>query len=270
MRVEFKNEDCFVEIPEKTSTRHEKYAFDWYPKRDRHEVMFRLLIKYLYEKTLLDSSKNIIDLGAWIGDNVIPWAYKISGKVFAIDPSPENIDYIKVLSNLNSVENVVCIQECISDKIEDVYAPSTLIHTSFNTSGGSIKLKTTTLDNLYNENIINDIEFLHLDVEGFEQKVLNGSIHLLEKFNPLVVWENHLNTDNYIETVQFFSRRGYKTYIINDNMIGCRSDCTNFFSVPNSMENISNSIEIINTFFQHPKFQEHKKYKDKFILMESV
>ena len=267
MKVYFKNEDCSVNIPESNLTRHEKYTLNWYPKRDNHEVIFRLLIKYLYENNLINQEKNIIDLGAWIGDNVIPWAYRITGKVFAIDPSPENISYISKLCELNDVKNVIPIQKVISNIIEDVYAPETLIHTSFNLKGGNIKLTTTTLDNLCDENILTDIEFLHLDVEGFEQKVLDGSTKLLEEFHPLIVWENDLNSDDYRGTIEFLNSFGYKTYLINDDMIGCRRDCTNFFSIPNRMNNLSNSIESINSYFQHQKFENNKKYKNKDVLI---
>lgn len=267
MRVYFENENCYIKIPESNITRHEKYALNWYPKRDSHEVIFRLLIKYIYENFLIDKSKNIIDLGAWIGDNVIPWAYRIAGKVFAIDPSSENINYISKLCELNDVKNVVTIQEVISNIVEDVYAPETLIHTSFNLSGGNIKLTTTTLDNLYNQNILTDIEFLHLDVEGFEQKVLDGSSKLLEQCQPLIVWENHLNSDDYRGTINFLSLLGYKTYLINDNMIGCRDDCTNFFSIPNRMKSLSNSIETINNYFEHQRFENNKKYKNEHVLI---
>ena len=45
---------------------------------------------------VIDKNKNIIDLGAWIGDNSIPWAKNIDGIVYAIDPSKENCKYIYV------------------------------------------------------------------------------------------------------------------------------------------------------------------------------
>ena len=50
-------------------------------------------------------------------------------------------------------------------------------------------------------------------------------------------------------------------------MIGCRRDCTNFFSIPNRMNNLSNSIESINSYFQHQKFENNKKYKNKDVLI---
>lgn len=276
-KVFYKNEGCHIDIPESSTTRHDKYVLNWYPKRDGHEVVFRLLIRLLYDYGFLDKNKNIIDIGAWIGDNTIPWAYKIKGsgsiggKVFAIDPCTENLEYISKLCEINNVDNVVILQEIASNVIEDVYAPAKRdpFHTSFNPKGDGAKFTTVTLDGLHDENILRNIEFLHLDVEGFEQKVLEGSIKLICINQPLIVWENHLNKDDYRKTISFLKSLGYVTYIINDDLIGCREDCTNFFSVPKRMKRLLKSIEIINDLLDHGEdFKQNKKHKDKPALIE--
>jgi hypothetical protein len=53
-----------------------------FKKRDNHEVMFRRINTYLIKNKIIKN--NIIDLGAWIGDNSIPWAKNIDGTVYAI------------------------------------------------------------------------------------------------------------------------------------------------------------------------------------------
>ena len=155
-----------------------------------------MCIRDRYKNNILDKTQNIIDLGAWIGDNTIPWALKNDGIIYAIDPSHENINYINELSFLNCVSNVKTIQTCVSNQIETVYTDGDLKHTEFNIDSGNIQLQTTTLDQLLHQNIIKDINFIHLDVEGFELKVLEGSINLINKYNPIICWEGHLTTDN--------------------------------------------------------------------------
>ena len=258
----FKNEGFLINIPKNNHKLHKYYKS--FPERDECEVLFRLLIKYLYDNNFIPKEKNIIDLGAWIGDNVIPWAMKISGQVYAIDPSSENIKYIKNLCELNDIKNVKLIKKVISNKIEKVFANHDIKHTSF--SNKKIKnnkkknkeneLISTTLDNLEKNNFITNIGFIHLDVEGFEQKVMSGSINLIKKYLPIICWENHLETDDYIFTSNFLKDLKYKTYLINETFPHCRADCRNFFSFPLEKSNDifplekSNDIVInINNYF---------------------
>jgi FkbM family methyltransferase len=230
-----------------------KDVYKNYYERANCEPMFRSLICYLWE---LFIDKNIIDLGAWIGDNTIPWAIKSNGIIYAIDPSSENIDNIKQLALLNNVNNVVTMEHAISDCVEQVYSnEDDLTHISCNTNFGIHKLETTTLDLLNFENI----GFIHLDVEGFEQKVLNGSTKLLLKYKPIIVWENHICQDNYTFTVNFLKELGYETYMINELFPHCFPDCRNFISFTDSVLNINsinNHFKDIYGFFAADKKKE--------------
>jgi FkbM family methyltransferase len=253
--IKFVNEDLIINIPYNNNKLHRYYQM--FEERDNCEVLFRLFIKYCYEHDLIDKSKNIIDLGAWIGDNTIPWAMRISGNVYAIDPSIENINYIKELCRLNNIHNVFPIQKCISNTVETVYANGDIKHTEFNVKSGSIKMTTTTLDILNSDNIINNIGFIHLDVEGFEQKILNGTVNLINKHKPIIVWENHLTMDNYKSIVLFFNTLNYKSFLINERFPNCRPDCRNFLSFPND-NNMFNEINNINNYFSDSKYNIFK------------
>jgi len=249
--IKFVNEDLIINIPYNNDKLHRYYQM--FEHRDTCEPLFILFIKYCYEHNLIDKNKNIIDLGAWIGDNTIPWAMRISGIVYAIDPSFENINYINQLCRLNNIHNVFTIQRCISNTVEQVYANGDIKHTEFNIKNGSIKMTTTTLDILDNDNIINNIGFIHLDVEGFEEKILNGTINLIEKYRPIIVWENHLTTDNYKSIILFFNKLNYNSFLINERFPNCRPDCRNLLSFPND-NTISNEIKNINDYFSDHKY----------------
>ena len=253
-QIYYKNENILINIPYNNNTRHRYYQS--FEKRDNAEVLFRLLIDYLYKNNILDKTQNIIDLGAWIGDNTIPWALKNDGIIYAIDPSHENINYINELSFLNCVSNVKTIQTCVSNQIETVYTDGDLKHTEFNIDSGNIQLQTTTLDQLLHQNIIKDINFIHLDVEGFELKVLEGSINLIKKYNPIICWEGHLTTDNIQGIHNFFTNNSYNTYMINEFFPHCLPDCRNFISIPNKHDLID--IEQINSYFNDNNYAIHK------------
>ena len=62
--------------------------------RPNNESIFRKITTYLINNKFIHG--NIIDSGAWIGDNSIPWAMNCSPNIiYAIDPSPNNINFIK-------------------------------------------------------------------------------------------------------------------------------------------------------------------------------
>ena len=74
---------------------------NYFVMRDNHEIMFRRINTYLIKNKLING--NIIDLGAWIGDNSIPWAMNVSHTIYAIDPSNDNINYIEDMAKANNI-----------------------------------------------------------------------------------------------------------------------------------------------------------------------
>ena len=209
--------------------------------RSECEIMFR---KIIYDIMPYFKDKNIIDLGAYIGDNSIAWAMNSTGIIYAIDPSKENTDFIDKMAKHNGLDNIVTITKAISDKCEIIYyneMDST--HITCNTDNGNSYFEAVSLDSLNLENI----GFIHLDVEGFEYKVLNGSINIITKYNPVVVWENHIEKEDYMKIVNFFSCHKYTTYMINEQFPHCYPDCRNFISFP---ENCNINVNEINNKFK--------------------
>jgi FkbM family methyltransferase len=227
------------------SINNEKMKF-----RPYHEFLFRKISEYIIKKT---EKGNIIDLGAWIGDNSIPWAKMIkrcqigsfssreetgltksaddSRIVYAIDPSPENCEYISTLCILNDVDNIVIIQKPISDKEEIISTEGDLLHCSFNKNvDGKIKLLATSLDNLSE---ITNTSYIHLDVEGMEYDVLIGAEKLIKTFKPIIAYEVHLSEiQNVNKILALLKSWDYDIYIINEILPGCNIDCRNCLALP--------------------------------------
>ena len=78
-----------------------------FSRRYEHEIFFRRIISFFLKRKLIKG--NIIDLGAWIGDNAIPWAKNINHIVYAIDPSSQNIEFITKMCLHNDVSNIKTI-----------------------------------------------------------------------------------------------------------------------------------------------------------------
>lgn len=217
--------------------------------RDNHEIIFRKINTYLINNKIIQN--NIIDLGAWIGDNSIPWAKNIEGNIYAIDPSPDNISFITDTCKVNNISNIKCIQKAISDKNQELYTNDDINHCSFvygldSDGNGKLKVESVSLDHLYDTNIIDNIGYIHLDAEGLEYKIIKGSRKIIEKFNPIISFEQHLNIDNYNVLINHLKEKKYTIFMIDEIMPGCRDDCRNFFAFPRNVYN-KTLIENINT-----------------------
>ena len=209
--------------------------------RNRHEVIFRQINTYLIKNKLIKN--NIIDLGAWIGDNSIPWAKNIDGIVYAIDPSPENCSFIKKTAELNGLNNIKVIQSAISDKNEILSTNENLQHCSFVYGNPGVdgihKVESVTLDFLHEHGKIDTIGYIHLDVEGMENRIIMGATTIINKFQPIITFEQHLEIDDYKLLTHYLNTMKYEVFMIDEVLPGCRPDCRNFIAFPNSM-NIDN------------------------------
>jgi FkbM family methyltransferase len=228
MNTLFPNDNISVYVPE-----HELQNL--YQGRAHHEVIFRRIHTYMIENNILKD--NFIDLGAWIGDNTIPWAKKISGTIYAIDPSPYNCAWIDLISHSNGLENVKIIITAISEAVQELRTNENemLFHCSFvydTNSQGSTRVLSVSLDHLHDIGLITNIGYIHLDVEGMEYQVLRGGGTLIDKYRPIITFEQHLELDDVPKTVQFLQDRGYNVYMIDEVLPGCRLDCRNFLAFP--------------------------------------
>ena len=226
--------------------------------RNEHEVMFRRISTYLINNGHIRG--NIVDLGAWIGDNALPWSKSLQippkaefdtgaegALVYAIDPSPDNCQFIRDLASLNNIQNIRVIQKAISDKREVLCTNDHLTHCSFvsDEDSGRNQVKAWPLDDLYNAGEIADVAYIHLDVEGMENRVVAGAQKLINTYKPIIAFEQHLEQDPFIELSEHIAEKGYVVYLINEVLPGCRPDCRNFIAFPKTRFD-SKIVEVLN------------------------
>ena len=198
-----------------------------------NEKKLRNIFIELINLNLIDINKNIIDGGCFIGDNSLLWAQNINGIVYAIDPSQNNNNLINYLCKINDINNIKFIQSVLTDlNDKEVSYSGSIDFNSFIYSNGQSKIKSTSLDTLYNNNIISNISFIHIDVEGFEYQVLMGSEKLIKDNMPIIVFEMHIKTDEYrYDIINLMHSYDFEIFIINE-VSGARSDCRNFLAIP--------------------------------------
>ena len=203
----------------------------------------------------------VVFLGAFIGDNTLPWAKNISGIIYAIDPSFENCEFIDKMAKNNELQNIKIFQTAISDCDEILSTNENLHHCSFvfgnpGTTGAN-KVNATTLDKLFQTGHIENIGYIHLDVEGMEYKVLKGAANIIKTFEPIITYEQHIDKENIDEIFDYLKSFSYNIFLIDEILPGCWSDCRNFIAFPS---NIDSNI-IICDIHQYLGFQIIKEIK---------
>jgi FkbM family methyltransferase len=154
-----------------------------------------------------------IDIGAHRGRMTELMLKAGAGAVFAFEPLP---DLCHALEEKYRNQNVYPFCVALSDHqgCEDFYRTELPLMSSFkpfDLEGGRIietlKVQVECLDSYGFVNI----DFIKIDVEGFEMEVLRGAEQTIRKYHPTVVAECLPNSKNKDNMIWFFRSHGYKT-----------------------------------------------------------
>ena len=157
-----------------------------------------------------------VDGGAHVGS----WTKALSEKfthVHSFDLNPDNFEcLLKNVSDWN-LHNATMYHLGLGDKEETVGMSPDERWGEGNTGGmhinGDGNLKVTTLDITLSG--LTSLDFLKLDIEGYEEKALKGGADLIEKFNPVIQIEhktriNERNGGDPIGDLKYLESIGYK------------------------------------------------------------
>mmetsp|Transcript_50500 Transcript_50500/g.163629 ORF Transcript_50500/g.163629 Transcript_50500/m.163629 type:complete len:298 (+) Transcript_50500:41-934(+) len=171
----FTHEGVDITIPPYL-TKNAARCVEAYQRRPACEAKFRKLAARLLPLV----GGNVIDCGSWMGDNAVPWAamLKASGttrRVFGFDPNPANVDFIHNLSAANGLDrHLVARIGILADRPR---------------AGGVRNLPRVTIAQVAAD-AGERLGFLHLDVNGAEERVLRGAGSVLTKDRPVVATED--------------------------------------------------------------------------------
>ena len=153
---------------------------------------------------LLTNGMVCLDIGSNIGYYALLESKKIGpeGKVIAIEPSPINFQYLEKNVQMENADNIEThnfaagsedgkLKFLVSTKSnrsrtipqEETVSPST--------NEKIIEVPVKKLDNFLEEIGIKQLDFLRMDVEGFENYVYEGIKNSVKKFKPLIQMEIH-------------------------------------------------------------------------------
>lgn len=153
----------------------------WLGEHDRWEVF--------HIKKLLPPDAVICDVGANFGYYSVSLAASLKPKarIFAFEPHPGTRARLQRHVTLNELGDVVTVVPCaLSDKPGTVRMTSREDNTgaAHISQHGDTEVEVTTLDGICARHQLSRLDFVKIDVEGFEPNVLRGGDYCLRTFRP--------------------------------------------------------------------------------------
>ena len=194
-----------------------------------------------YEKEQTDFMCQVIkegdfcfDLGSHIGFFTMLFAKLVGeeGKVFSFEPIKEGYNFQEKSVKKNGFKNVKVFNFALGDETKEekayVFSDSGMAH--FDPSILGLKedhesdvFKIKTLDSTTEVVELEKLDFMKIDVEGFEHKTLKGGIETVKKHKPKMLIEIH-DQKNYRGMYNLLSKLGYKFYDLEMNNIDLNTD----------------------------------------------
>lgn len=154
-----------------------------------------------------------------------------SGRIYAFEPQTRLHNYISGIKELFKWDNVIVEKMALSDiagtttlyiPVNDIRkgsSPGATIIQKADQSGiqETEQVNMDILDSYCQRHAIRP-DFLKIDVEGNELKVMKGGIETIKKYMPKILVEieaRHTGKEKVFETFEFLQSLGYKGYFIN-------------------------------------------------------
>lgn len=191
----------------------------------------------LFTKHIKHEIKTIIECGSRdCLDAIEMLKFYKADTIYSFECNPESIIICK--ENIKNYNNIKLIEYGVYDEeTDDVTFFATDMEKSLDKNIGAssmlfhrdneiefiqkeIKIKTTTLDNFFMKNNINNIDLLCLDLQGVELNALKGCINNLNKVKYIITEISHRsyyhNDILFTEVDSFLEKNGFKLLELSD------------------------------------------------------
>lgn len=154
---------------------------------------------YEYEKQtvfsrIIEEGGVLYDIGAHVGFYTLLASEIVGpkGKVFAFEPLPKNINYLKEHLRLNHCKNVTVVEAAVAGRSGMAFFENGANSYMGRLSAQSrLEVRMISLDDLVARGEILPPDYVKIDVEGAELQVLYGGKLLIAKYHPTIFLATH-------------------------------------------------------------------------------
>ena len=211
----------------------------------------------------VDDDAVCLDIGANIGLKTLFLARHASkGRVVAVEAAPGVAACLQRNVAANSASNVECVQVAIGDRVGSARFNESSAYGHL--AGEGVEVPMLTLEELVRRSSLPRVDFIKIDVEGFEFPILQSACNFINAQRALVLFEfnswcqlafANVNPKTFLEWIfEHFayvgilrqSPRGYDLveqvrpdqllYVLHDNLV--TSGCVSDFVVTNALERL--------------------------------
>ena len=185
---------------------------------DRGLVGTFIVQQYRYDSIVEPKLGDVVfDIGAYVGDTALWFSKAVGshGKVYAFEPEPRNFAKLKANLERNKVTNVIPLQLAVSETEGQMQVASGAGSSVITQTGTGTSVKVTTIDKFVEANKLPRVDFIKMDVEGYESKVLEGAHETIKTFKPSLALCAYHRGDDLIELPKFLLRLNpkYRFYL---------------------------------------------------------
>ena len=170
----------------------------------------------IFAKSVAEGSI-VFDIGAHVGFYTLLSSVLVGpkGRVFAFEPLPDNLFYLKQHLQLNDIVNVSLIEAAVSDYNGFTYFAEGITRAGgYISPKGNLSVRTVCLDELYLNGEVLVPNFIKIDVEGAEMSVLIGTRSILEHYSPMIFLATH-GEEVHRQCINFLKSFDYKIEAID-------------------------------------------------------
>lgn len=182
----------------------------------------------IHFKRLIKENDTVLDIGANIGFHTLYFAELtgVNGKIIAFEPIPINFAALENNISLNNFPQIVSVNKAMGNTNSQMN-----VHVDKQTQNpGAFSLfehgvKNTIIecvkgDDYLRENNTKKVDFIKLDVEGFELEVLKGLAETIKQSNPIIIFEYDYNYQSKVNDdpraiLHFLKTFSYNFFIID-------------------------------------------------------
>lgn len=198
-------------------------AINVYGTYEKDEI---LALEYFLDEFIDGQMECALDIGANIGNHTVRFLQRKFKNVQCFEPNEILCDLLKL--NTADFTNVTVRNLGLSNEIKNELL--TLHETNWgggtvgvNTVPGKdgawneIPIRLVTLDSLIEEFSVK-IDFIKLDAEGHEKKIIEGASQLIEEHKPIVAFEEHnIDNEGSSELIKILRGKNYEIYQMSEN-----------------------------------------------------